>query len=30
MRWDNEDVVSIDDMRKKKDSVIDDEILFFN
>ncbi len=30
MRWDDEDIVSIDDMRKKEDSVINDEIFFFN
>ncbi len=30
MRWDDEDVVNIDNMRKKKDSVINDEIFFFN
>ncbi len=30
MRWGSEDVVNIDDMRKKKDNVINDEILFFN
>ena len=30
MRWDNEDVVNIDNMKKKKDNVINNEILFFN
>ncbi len=30
MRWDNEDVVNIDDIRKRKDSVINDKIFFFN
>ncbi len=30
MRWGSEDVVNIDDIRKKKDNVINDEILFFN
>jgi len=30
MRWDDEDVVSIDDMRKKENNVINDKILFFN
>jgi len=30
MRWDDEDVVNIDDIKKRKDSVINNEILFFN
>ncbi len=30
MRWDNKDVVNIDDIRKKKNNVINNEILFFN
>ncbi len=30
MRWDDEDVVNIDDMRKRKDSVINNKIFFFN
>ncbi len=30
MRWDDEDVVNIDDMKKREDNIINDEILFFN
>ncbi len=30
MRWDDEDVVNIDDMRKKENNVINNKILFFN
>ncbi len=30
MRWDDEDVVNIDDMKKKENNVINNEILFFN
>jgi len=30
MRWNNEDIVSIDDMRKKENNVINNEIFFFN
>ncbi len=30
MRWDDEDVVNIDDMKKKKNNIINNKILFFN
>jgi len=30
MRWDDENVVNIDDIKKRKDSVINNKILFFN
>ncbi len=30
MKWDDEDVVNIDDIRKKENNVINNEILFFN
>ncbi len=30
MKWDSEDIVNIDNIRKKKDSIINDKILFFN
>jgi len=30
MRWDDEDIVSIDDIRKKENNIINNEILFFN
>ncbi len=30
MKWDDEDVVNIDDMRKRKNNIINDKILFFN
>ncbi len=30
MRWDDEDVVNINDMKKKENNVINNEIFFFN
>ncbi len=30
MRWDDEDVVNINDIKKRKNNIINDEILFFN
>ncbi len=30
MKWDDEDVVSIDDIKKKKNNIINNKIFFFN
>ncbi len=30
MKWDSEDIVNIDDIKKRKDSIINNKILFFN
>ena len=30
MRWDDEDVVNIDDIKKKENNIINDKILIFN